>query len=401
MAIHSRHPASAPPSAPEREKTAHLLLRGWCTLVFVLALGETAVVNAIGDGFTALAVAASALTSLALWLVLRPPLQYRRLPRFALAYVAWAALSLVWSAWLSASATAWVLLAATTLQGMFVAAVLSWRDVVRSLVAALKWLLTLSLLLELAAALFDRPEPHGVFGDANALAAVSALAVVVFGVRWAARAPHRGWLLVWGVLAVTLLVHADTPTAYLSLVAAGVVLATVLVMRTAKRPGERTRAYIVYAIVAIGGGAVVWFAREPLLGALGHEAASAGREGVWALVWERASQHPFIGWVGLVLLALAYLAFVWRAWFFAVDRPRYDLTADRPYSTLTLLPTLVGGMLLVQGLSEWSPLIGWGWMLIVLFGFKITQSPLVGVGPFEQEPPEGHHSEPRRAVGSR
>jgi hypothetical protein len=91
-----------------------------------------------------------------------------------------------------------------------------------------------------------------------------------------------------------------------------------------------------------------------------------------------------LGIIGVVLLGVTYLAFVWRAWFFAIDRPRWDLVADRPYSPLTLLPTLLGAVLLVQGLTESAPLALWGWMFLVMLGFKIKQSPLVGVGPAEQ-----------------
>ena len=78
------------------------------------------------------------------------------------------------------------------------------------------------------------------------------------------------------------------------------------------------------------------------------------------------------------------LAYVWRSWFFAVDRPRWDLRADRPYSPLTLLPTLIGGLLVVQGLTDSTPLVSWGWLFVVLFASKIKQSPLIGVGPAEQ-----------------
>ena len=51
---------------------------------------------------------------------------------------------------------------------------------------------------------------------------------------------------------------------------------------------------------------------------------------------------------------------------------------------MTLLPSLVGAILLVQGLSESSPLLLWGWMFVVMFSFKIKQSPHIGVGPAEQ-----------------
>ena len=69
-------------------------------------------------------------------------------------------------------------------------------------------------------------------------------------------------------------------------------------------------------------------------------------------------------------MGMLYLAFVWRSWFFAVDRPRWDLRADRPYSPLTLLPTLVGAILLVQGFAESSPLLLWGWLFVVMLALQ-------------------------------
>ncbi|WP_448655699.1 hypothetical protein [Microbacterium lacticum] len=91
-----------------------------------------------------------------------------------------------------------------------------------------------------------------------------------------------------------------------------------------------------------------------------------------------------LGAIGVALIALTMLAFVWRSWFFAVDRPRWDLVATRPYSPITLVPTLTGAILLVQGLAESAPLLGWGWLFLVMLAFKIKQAPLVGRGASEQ-----------------
>lgn len=91
-----------------------------------------------------------------------------------------------------------------------------------------------------------------------------------------------------------------------------------------------------------------------------------------------------LGVLGLVLMAVAYLSLLWRAWFFAADRPRWDLRADRPYSPLTLLPVLFTVVLLVQGLAESTPIMLWGWLMLVLFSFKIKAVPLVGVGLSER-----------------
>ncbi len=469
MAIHTKHPVSAPPAAPARERTSHLLLRAWCGFVLVLALGGSSWVLAAGATVAGAVALTSGVVSIVVWLVVRPPLQGRRMPWLALGYLAWAALSVAWSAWPAASALTWLLLAVTSLQGVFVAAVLTWREIVRTLASALKWVIGLSIAFELWVSLFvqgpllpgwQRPDPavdydpivywsrdnlfdldgriQGIWGNANLLGGVMVLALIVFSLRLAARAPRRGLLVVWIAVAAFLLVRAGSATSYLALVAVAVVLGTVLLMRTARRPGERTRWYVLYGVVGLGGGAALWFGRDLLFGALGRSADLTGREGIWEQVLARAVERPFAGWgfatpwpaweaqfdrwivdhgetvmqahsmwldvflqlgaVGVALLALAYLAFVWRAWFFAVDRPRFDLRADRPYSPLTLLPTLTAALLLVQGVSESGPLLVWGWLLFILFSVKLKQAPLLGVGPAEQSLAIERGEQPQTAV---
>jgi exopolysaccharide production protein ExoQ len=452
MAVFTKHPVSAPPAAPVREKTGHLMLRGWCIFVLFLALSGIAWVNAIGTVAACALLVASGIVSIVLWIVLRPPVQWRRLPWFPLAYAFWAGLSILWSQWAGVSALTWLMLLITTMQGLFVAAALTWHELVRGIASALKWCLGLSLVFELWVSIFvggpilpgfERPahpmDPivywsrdnlfdggriQGIYGNANLLAVVCLVAIIVFAVRIAARAPRRALLWVWIALAAYLMYRADSATVYLSAVLVAVVLATVLLMRTARRPGARTKYYVLYAVVGLGGVAAVWLLRDRVFAALGRSSDLTGRETIWAHVLERAVERPVVGWgfatpwvttdphfdrwildhgqtvmqahnvwidvflqlgaVGVVLLGLMYLALVWRSWFFAVDRPRWDLRADRPYSPLTLLPTLIATVLLVQGLAESEPLLLWGWLFVSMLGFKIKQSPLVGVGPAEQ-----------------
>jgi len=450
MAMHTSHPVSALPSAPARETTGHLLLRAWCVFLLVLALGGVGLVNAVGPVATAVVVAATAVVSVAVWVVVRPPLAVRRLPWIAAGYLVWSTASVLWSAWPAASVLTLLLLWVTTLHALFVGAVLTWRDVVRAIASAAKWVVGLSVLFELAVSVIVRgpllpgfvvaTEPavapwsrgalltggriQGIFGDADLLAAVMLVAVVVFGVRLAVGAPRRALLVVWIVVAGFLFVRAESITGVIAAAFVALVLGTVLVMRTARRPGERTRWYLLYAAIGLGGGATLWFGRDTIFGVLGRGADLIGREGIWADVLARADRHPLIGWgfstpwvtsepllggwivdrgqpvtqahgmwldtylqlgaVGVALLALVYLAYLWRSWFFAVDRPRWDLRDDRPHSPLTLLPTLVGALLVVQGLTDSGPLLLWGWMFVILFGAKIKQTPLVGVGPSEQ-----------------
>jgi hypothetical protein len=399
MAVYTKHPASAPPAAPVREKTGHLLLRAWCTLVVILALTGTAVVDAIGVAAASVIAVAGGMLSVGLWFGVRPFVEWRRLPVFPIAYVVWAGLSVIWSSSIAASALTWVLLIVATLQAGFVASVLTWHELVRSVATALKWAIGLSVVFELAVAVFVRgpilpgfvipAEPmdpqsywssgglfdggrlQGVFGDSSLLGVVALLAIVVFGIR-IANGAGSVQLGIWIALAAYLLYRAASVTAYLAAAAVAVVLLTVLLMRRAKRPGERTRYYIGYAVVALGGAAAVWLWRDVIFTTLGRTA-----DNVWVDVYAR------LGAIGVVLIALTYLIFVWRAWFFAVDRPRWDLRADRPYSALTLLPTLLAAVLLVQGAADSAPLSQWGWMFLVMLAFKVIQSPHVGVGPAE------------------
>src|SRR5688572_20268762 len=149
MAVHSKHPASAPPAPPVREKTGHLLLRGWCIFVMFLALSGTAWVHAFGQLVASSVAIGSGVLTVVLWFVIRPPVQYRRLPWYVVAFVAWATLSLLWSAWPQTTALTLLLLWITTTQALFVGSVLSWRELVRAAASALKWVMALSLLFEL------------------------------------------------------------------------------------------------------------------------------------------------------------------------------------------------------------------------------------------------------------
>ncbi|WP_141933577.1 O-antigen ligase family protein [Microbacterium sp. SLBN-146] len=451
MAVHSKHPASAPPTAPVREKTGHLMLRGWCTFVLFTALAGVAWVHAFGEIVAGVVAVGGMLVSIILWFIVRPPVQWRRLPWFGVAYITWATASVLWSAWPAASALTLLLLYVTTVQAFFVGAVLTWRELVRTIASALKWVIALSIIFELWVSLviqapvlpgfvvetasdpilywsrdnlFDGGRLQGIMGNANLLGPVALVAMIVFAIRYAARAPRRSLLLGWIALSAFLFVRAASATAYVAAAAVVLVLATVLLMRRTRHPGERTKYYVGYAVIGVGGALALWLLRDTIFTSLGRSADLTGREGIWSAVLERASERPFAGWgfatpwpswepafdgwiidhdqtvmqahnmwidvyfqlgvVGVVLLSLLFFAYVWRTWFFAVDRPRWDLRADRPYSPLTLLPTLVGTILLVQGFAESTPLLLWGWMFLLMFGFKIKQSPHIGVGPAEQ-----------------
>lgn len=458
MAVHARHSVSAPPSAPVRETTGHLMLRAYCTFVIFCAFSGSMWNIVLGSLGLGILIAVLAVVTIALWSMPRllrradaasTRLQWRRLPWFPLAYVAWALASVFWTNWLDATLITWGVLAGTTLQALFVASMLTWRELVRSVASALKWVMGLSLAIELWAAafgpilpnfvtvpehippelywtrglLFEGGRIQGILGNSNLLGMAALIAIIVFAIRLAT-VPRRGWLIAWIVLSAFLLLRAASATTYVAAAGAVVVLATALIMRTAKRPGQRTLWYLVFLAAGAVGATLLIFFQDALFALLGRSDDVSGRQHIWDAVLERAWQHPIVGWgfttpwlpwepefdhwivdhsltvfmahsvwidvffqlgfIGVAIIAILYVAYMWRAWFFAVDRPRWDLKADRPYSALTLLPLLVGAVVLVQSVTESRPLMEWGWLLIVMLGFKIKQAPLVGVGAAEQ-----------------
>ena len=101
--------------------------------------------------------------------------------------------------------------------------------------------------------LFDGGRIQGIMGNANLLGPVALLAIIVFAIRFAAGAPRRTLLGVWIALSAYLFFRASSATAYVAAIAVAVVLVTVLLMRRARRPGERTRYYVAYAAIGLGG----------------------------------------------------------------------------------------------------------------------------------------------------
>ena len=85
MAQYTKHPVSAPPTAPERESTGHLLLRGYAILVLFVTFAHSAVYNLLGRDGAAITLAVFTLATLAIGIPMlarnRPqPFRWRRLP---------------------------------------------------------------------------------------------------------------------------------------------------------------------------------------------------------------------------------------------------------------------------------------------------------------------------------
>ncbi|MGK9148829.1 O-antigen ligase family protein [Plantibacter flavus] len=446
----------APPRPPVELSTRALVIRHIAVFATFAVLAGTFWTNLLTIwGYTAVAFLAGG-ASLAAMLSMRPHLHRTRVPWSLVGYGALAVVSLVWSAYPSGTAATLVGAALCTILGLFLATCFTWPEVLRILGRAVTWVLSLSLLFEFVVAaiirhpvlpnfyagdsedppllalwsrdlLFSGGRIQGISGNANLLAVVALLGLIVFGVRLAAlREPRTGtgpqppaerrWtlLLRLGLAAVMFLLSFST-TILLAALVTGVVLVAALLIRRAPKPSARTPVYLGFLGVAIIGtiGAVTF--RTQLLGLLGKSPDLTGRLDIWATVWQLIVQRPVFGWgfsspwapweplfsdlvirrgvqqlqahnawldvwfqlgvVGLVLFAGIILSMLTRTWFLAVDRPRVDLDAQRPYSALSLAPLLIAVSLVVQSVAESRILIESGWVLVVLLVVKTKQEP--------------------------
>lgn len=456
MAQISKHPIAAPPAPPARQSTRSLVLRAYVVFVVVVAMTASGWTNLLGPLWFGVFVGTFTAVTMTVWalvpvLTVRSPRDvWRRLPWATLGYVAIAGLSIAWSAWPSTSFVTWLMLLCTTINGLFIASVLTWREIVRVLVSALRWALGLSLLFELFVSLVLQrpllplwvtiadPDPHaywsrdnllsggviqGIVGNSALLSILASFALIVFLIAVSARIVSVAWTIPWVLVALFLLWRTSAATPLVGLVVVTAVAVAALIMRTAIG-SQRTVWYAIYAAIAVAGALFVTFGWSLILQVLGKGSDLTGRFEIWAHVRERADQRPFAGWgfatpwlpwdpmfdgwivdhgmsvfhahdmwldvylqlglLGVLVLLVAIAALVWRSWFFAVDRPRWDLDEHRPFTAISLLPILTITLLLMQGLTESRPLMEWGWLCIVMLAFKIKASPIVGVGRSEQ-----------------
>ncbi len=375
---------------------------------------------------------------------LRPAFRWRKAPKALVLFLLLAVVSIAWSAYPGASALGVLAQLATTAGAVFLALCLSWQGLVAALSNAFKWVLGLSLVFELVVAVFVRhpvlpltpiqPVPagklpsafywsrdllfhggpiQGILGNSNLLAMVALLALIVFGIQLADRAPRRGVVIAWLVVAALTLALTRSSTVIVATLVTAVVLGFALWTRRAgpdrRRPVYLTAAVAVVAVVVL---VSVFASRIPAL--LGKSEDLTGRLDIWDKVIGLAQQRPAFGWgwvsywapwvspfhdlaerngvvylqahnawldvwlqlgiVGLVVFALLIISTLWRSWFFAVDRPRVDVADRLPYTAYALLPLLLLAALLAQSLAESRILIEAGWTLLVVLAVKTKQA---------------------------
>ncbi|MET1051313.1 MAG: O-antigen ligase family protein [Mycetocola sp.] len=428
-----------PPSALSTER---LWATGVGTLALFIAFAGDGIRNLLTIwGFAAISILV-ALVCLVLMIRLRPAVDRTRLPLALIGFLALAVLSLIWSVYPSATLLTLTGTALTTIVGVYLALVLSWREFVQSLAASLGWVLGLSVAFELWVSvvvrspvlpffssldvddapllalwsrnlLFDGGRIQGILGNSNLLSVIALLGIVVFSLQLADKTVGRVRGFVGLALAVLVFGLTRSSTMILAAIVAAVTLAAVLIIRRAATPRARAAVYAGLAAVAAAGVLFVTVFGDVFLALFGKSSDITGRIGIWNTVIELASQRPWLGWgysspwipwvepfddliirrgvvqlhahnawldvwfqlgvLGLIVFTAVVVSTLWRSWFLAVDRPRTDLRADRPYSALSLLPVLIVVILLVQSVAESRILIESGWVLLVAIAVASKQ----------------------------
>lgn len=253
--------------------------------------------------------------------------------------------------------------------------------------------------------LFEGGPIQGIVGNRNQLGFIALLALIIFSLQLVDGTVWRIWGIAWVAIAVGTLALTRSSTVLLATIAVVLVLGFALWAR-AISPRARRGLYAMATLVMLGAVAMGIFGRDMLSALLGKSEDLTGRVTIWNAVTDVAAQRPTFGWgwlspwmpstepfgtlvtikgvhylqahntwldvwvqlgvIGLIVFAFLMLSTTWRAWFVAVDRPRWDLTSNRPFTALSLLPLLTLTALLAQSLAESQLLVQSGWALLVI-----------------------------------
>ena len=357
---------------------------------------------------------------------------FKRVPGSLYALLGWMGLSIVWSNYQEISAVALVSQLATTMFALFLAGMFSWRHLLRVFANSIRAILVLSILFELYAAvivrgpiapifgnyqgdkppaadyywtrahLFDGERVQGIVGNANLLAYVSMIGLVIFAVEYAIWAGPR-WLSA-GSFGLALLCFGLAKSAGVTFALAAVLVSAVVSIAAEGKPKETRHRY--YRFAWFSAGIVAFFIlvyRAEVFDFFGKSPDMTGRSGIWKLVLGLIADRPIFGWgwishwvpgvepyAGLVVINKvpyyqahnAYLDVVLQlgliggaifASLLLVTFIKIWRLAVRHTSALYLWPILVFVGILAQNLTESRMLIEIGWVMLTLFAIKANE----------------------------
>jgi O-antigen ligase len=256
-----------------------------------------------------------------------------RLPYPLLAFLALAVISTAWSYYPGATALGAASTIATAIGGVAVAVTYSWREILRHLAIALRFVLGLSIVFELYVALIVRgpilpliPEPgidypslgvvppmlywsrdqlftvlaggkiQGILGNSVLLSFAALLGIIVFSLQLVGQTTARRWSIPWLVVSVACLAMSRSATIVAATAVVAVIAGAIVLVRRAANSRARSITYrwLGAAIVVLATVAVIF--QRQLLSVLGKSEDLTGRVDIWSAVIHLAQQRPVAGW---------------------------------------------------------------------------------------------------------
>jgi hypothetical protein len=406
--------------------------------LFILLAGDGVRYLVGWYGYAALAVVA--LIASAVFIIRNPDKSMlRRFPLPLATLLGWMALSVLWSNYPLVSLSAFGLQLATTLVAVFFALQFDWRQLLNIFANTIRLLLVLSLALELIAAftgpikppfanfegdtppapaywwvqgnLFQSDRIQGFVGNANLIAFVAVLGLVIFFVEYLVSARKQTLAIASMVSAAAFIALARSASMWAALVIVLIASVVAMIAEGKSRPKRHSiyRGTLWASLFGLFLVAVYWV---DITDFLGKSPDASGRFFIWQSVWALAEQRWLLGWgwishwipgvapyeglividnvphfhahnafldVWLQLGVIGLGIFVWLLWTTFVRVWKVAVVHTNP---LYLWPLFAFMVIATQALTESRLLIENGWILLVLLALKSRE-------PFENLEPLG------------
>ncbi|GAT72660.1 lipid A core-O-antigen ligase [Microbacterium sp. HM58-2] len=339
-------------------------------------------------------------------------------PSSLLAFLVWAAISLVWTTDKSDSLFGWLSLLGFAFLAIVVGHIRDTLQTVRALGDALRALLSVSLGLEiLSGILLDVPftflgiqgnlalggPVQGIFGSRNMLGFVVVIAIITFVIEWRSQSVTAQLAVPSIALATLLAFLSSSPTVLVLALAVGVVAVALTIVRHAPAERRNIVQWTLGILVALALSAA-FALRHPIIALLDAGSDFSIRATLWNMILDFVAIKPIQGWgwfgpwargeypftyinfqlddhhqsalnayfdvllqlgaAGLVLFLLLGGVATVRSWLVASVR-RSVVYAWTPLMLVTLA---------VDSMFESFTLVGAGWFMLVLCALRAGQS---------------------------
>ncbi|NQX36798.1 O-antigen ligase [Herbiconiux sp. VKM Ac-2851] len=339
------------------------------------------------------------------------------LPVSLLLFLAWCALTSLWSQYLPSTLNGLAYLLAYAFLGIYVAVVRDLIQIVRALGDVLRVVLTLSLVVEvLSGILLDVPirflgvtgalasggPIQGVLGTRNMLGFVGLIALVTFVIELATRSVRRGTWVFSVIVAALAIVFSGSPV---TLGVAIVTAVAALVLFALRSAAPDTRRGWHFVLLAVGLLTLVlgFLVRGRILEILSTRREFTYRLEIWRELWRLIDLNPLEGWgwtgfwrsnvspffaldvignrahtsalnayfdvyfqtglIGIAIFVVFVALTMGRAWVLAAARK----------SIVYVWIALVMVVLVVTSSAESAVLVEYGWLLLVICSVKAAR----------------------------